>query len=114
MYKSKRNAYLTEDAKILLGEIEAIIKPPEVFTPDEVNSLNQYQCSGFHPFTCPNRGSQHFSNGIDLGVLIPTTRGWICQYCDYTQDWAHDFMKNYPKVEEIYTIREIIRDGEGA
>lgn len=66
-----------------------------VFSADEVKHLDDYQRSGrFHPFTCANRGDgNHRENAIDLGGLIPTTRGWICQYCDYTQDWAHDFMK---------------------
>jgi hypothetical protein len=65
------------------------------FSPDEVVRLNAYQTSRrFHPFTCPNRGDgahRHF-NG-NLGALVATTRGWICPFCDYTQDWAHDFMK---------------------
>jgi len=73
----------------------------EVFTPDQVAALHKYQfgpfdspMNRFHPFTCPNRGDgRHFDNGADLGALIPTTRGWICQCCEYTQTWAHDFMK---------------------
>ena len=81
-----------------------------IFTPQEVEKLHQYQFGPWgspflprdeqnplprmHPFTCPNRGDgNHFDNGSDLGALIPTVRGWICQCCDYTQDWAHDFMK---------------------
>ncbi len=66
-----------------------------VFSADEVERLDRHQKAGrFHPFTCPNRGDgNHRDNGIDLGGLIPTTRGWICQYCDYTQNWAHGFMK---------------------
>jgi hypothetical protein len=44
-----------------------------------------------HPFTCPNRGN-HPELAGDKGVLVPTVRGWICPFCDYTQDWAHDFM----------------------
>ena len=40
-----------------------------------------------HPYTCPN-GSDANHRGVrrDLGVLVPTVRGWICQYCDYTQE----------------------------
>lgn len=65
-----------------------------IFTPEQVKKLDAYQKAGeFHPFTCPNRGDgNHFENGIDLGGLIPTVRGWICQSCEYTQDWAHGFM----------------------
>lgn len=62
------------------------------FTPDEVVNLTAYQSTGmYHPFTCPNRGDDDHRGE---GELIPTVRGWICQYCDYTQDWAHQFMLN--------------------
>lgn len=85
----------------------------DIFTPEEVKKLHQYQFGPWgnpldpldsdppprmHPFTCPNRGDgNHFDNGADLGALIPTTRGWICQCCDYTQDWAHGFMSGKEK-----------------
>jgi hypothetical protein len=64
------------------------------FTPEQVRNLFAYQQAGrFHPFTCGNRGDgKHYENGIDLGGLIPTVRGWVCMYCDYKQDWAHEFM----------------------
>lgn len=69
-----------------------------VFSPDQVASLERYQREGkFHPFTCPNRGDgNHRENAVDLGALVPTVRGWICPFCEYTQDWAHDFMKCWP------------------
>ena len=69
------------------------------FTPDEVVNLNDYQRNSmFHPFTCPNRGNDdHREMGGDLGTLFPTVRGWICPFCDYTQDWAHQFMKEKNK-----------------
>ncbi len=55
------------------------------WTPEQVGSLSAYQDSGrFHPFTCPDHSQQ--------GILIPTINGWICQFCDYKQDWAHAFM----------------------
>ena len=58
-----------------------------------------------HPFTCPNRGDgKHFDNGIDKGALIPTVRGWICQCCDYTQDWAHDFMLDGSAVRKLSAL----------
>ena len=81
-----------------------------VFTPKQVARLHQYQFGPWahpmtrepadaplrmHPFTCPNRGD-HPSIAGDYGTLIPTVRGWICQCCDYTQDWAHPFMKGEP------------------
>lgn len=64
------------------------------FNPDQVANLNAYQVAGrFHPFTCPNRNlkTHRIFNG-DLGALVATVRGWICPWCDYTQEWAHDFM----------------------
>lgn len=66
-----------------------------IFTPDEVQSLTLWQSTGeVHPFTCINRDD---GNHRDDGHLIPTVRGWICQYCGYTQDWAHDGMKRFAK-----------------
>lgn len=57
----------------------------QVFTPEQVTALNEYQAEGTtHPFTCAH----------GHGTLVATVRGWICPYCDYTQDWAHDFMFN--------------------
>ena len=44
-----------------------------------------------HPFTCGDRADHPVMDG-DKGVLVPTVRGWICPFCDYTQDWAHSFM----------------------
>lgn len=65
-----------------------------IFTPDEVVSLAGFQTGRrFHPFTCPHRGDgQHRNVFGDLGALVPTVRGWICPFCDYTQVWAHSFM----------------------
>lgn len=75
---------------------------PDVFTPDQVQKLWKHQFgpyetsdSGFpivfHPYTCLNRGDgKHREFGGDLGVLIPTVRGWICPCCNYTQNWSHE------------------------
>lgn len=80
----------------------------QVFTAEEVKALWQWQFGPWgdpldphdrmrprmHPFTCPHRGDgRHLEVGGDLGMLIPTRRGWICLCCDYTQTWAHSFMK---------------------
>lgn len=73
----------------------------DVFTPDEVAALAKNQTNEGrgpfeqrHPFTCANRGDGNHRHAYgDLGALVPTVRGWICPFCDYTQDWAHDFMK---------------------
>jgi len=59
------------------------------WTKDEVLSLMDFQAGYFHEFTCPSRSdANHGGNG----ALVPTVRGWICPFCDYTQSWAHDFM----------------------
>lgn len=64
------------------------------FSADQVVALADWQQRGVvHPFTCPNRGDgRHRDLYGDLGALVPTVRGWICPFCDYTQNWAHDFM----------------------
>lgn len=60
------------------------IKAP--FTKEQVDMLQKYQNSdNYHPFTCEEFHGIHCK-------LVPTVRGWICPYCDYTQDWAYEFM----------------------
>lgn len=55
------------------------------FSADQVAAMNRFQTAGsFHPFTCGN-DSRH-------AVLVATEAGWKCPDCDYTQDWAHQFM----------------------
>lgn len=73
-----------------IAEWNPLVAP---FTPEQVVALNDYQrARRFHPFTCGNnRGTHPFYDG-DKGVLVATVRGWICMFCDYTQDWAHPFM----------------------
>lgn len=65
-----------------------IIQAP--FTSWQVANLEDWQESNLvHPFTCPNRSDEKH---MATDILIPKINGWICQYCNYTQDWAHDFM----------------------
>lgn len=66
------------------------------FTPQQVIRLADWQSNGkLHPFTCANRGDgKHPDMGGDHGILIPTIRGWICPFCDYTQNWCHIFMSD--------------------
>lgn len=73
-----------------------------IFSPEQVKTLWQHQFGPWrhpfdntsnlptrgHPYTCDNR-SDHPVVAGDRGVLVPTVRGWICPFCDYTQDWAH-------------------------
>lgn len=58
-----------------------------------VRTLNATQRSRrVHPYTCENRGDGNHPfepEYGDTGVLRATENGWICPYCDYTQDWAH-------------------------
>ena len=68
------------------------------FTTEQVVKLWQYQFGPWsdpldttsdkpprmHPYTCGNR-DDHPEVAGDKGVLVPTLRGWICPFCDYTQ-----------------------------
>lgn len=50
----------------------------------QIDALERFQhLDGVHPFTCPEHSNRE---------LVATHRGWICRYCNYTQDWANDFM----------------------
>lgn len=72
----------------------AVIAP---FTPNQVERLTQWQETPWvHPFTCANRGDGQHRTTTDTGVLVPTTGGWTCPDCDYTQDWAHAYMADEP------------------
>ena len=79
------------------------IKAP--FTDIEVSALNRWQVSDMvHPFTCPNRGDgRHKEVGNDLGVLVAKNTGWVCLYCDYTQEWAHACMlEPPPNIQDVF------------
>lgn len=61
------------------------------WTAEQVDALNRFQTAGFmHPFTCPGH------EGGGERTLVATRNGWICCHCDYTQDWAHEFMTEMP------------------
>lgn len=68
------------------------------WTVEQVCNAEAWQrCSTFHPYTCGNReraGHPFEETYGDHGVLCPTIEGWVCPYCGYTQDWAHDFTLN--------------------
>jgi hypothetical protein len=68
------------------------VRPP--WSEAQVAALNGYQVSGvFHPFTCPRRGdTPHTQVNGDKGGLRATAEGWVCESCDYTQDWAWAWM----------------------
>lgn len=66
------------------------------WTAEQVIALNRWQnCDYVHPFTC---GSDHRDqkHADGAAVLVATTEGWICPFCTYRQDWAHDFMFQDP------------------
>lgn len=72
---------------------ENTLVPKQIFTPEQVFWLNEGQHNKYrHPFTC---GSGNRTEHPDReGILVATIYGWICPYCDYHQDWAHDWMLN--------------------
>jgi hypothetical protein len=66
------------------------------FTPEQVEALNRYQQGGWmHPFTC-GRCRDRLGGGPYQRSLVATEAGWVCETCDYTQDWAHPFMVEGP------------------
>lgn len=74
------------------------------WTDEQVAALNRWQdCDWVHPFTCGKRDTPDHKLDAkvhgkhDHGILIATTNGWQCPVCDYTQNWAHDFMLNPPR-----------------
>lgn len=67
----------------------------EIFTPDNVDSINGYQaCGMWHPFTCGN-------NHDGERVLVATVTGMNCPICDYTQDWCHRFMIDWSWKKQV-------------
>ena len=77
------------------------------FTDQQVRLLNQFQLEELaHPFTCP----RHDSAEVGETVLTATRDGWVCprEGCDYTQDWAHDYMAD-PQMHA--QIRRTLREG---
>ena len=78
----------------------------DTFSADEVVNLATHQSSSdFHSFTCPNRGDGNHRDVFgDLGALVPTVRGWICPFCAYTQDWAHEQIKSGKTTSHLFSI----------
>lgn len=74
------------------------------FTPEQAAALNRYQGAGrMHPFTCPL--SHVIRAQVDL-MAVPGS-GWVCSWpeCDYTQDWAWDWMTD-PEMGTPLTFKE--------
>ena len=56
-----------------------------LFTDDEVASINAYQASGaFHPFTC-----------CDHQAMRADRDGMHCDKCGNVQTWVHDWMRTW-------------------
>jgi hypothetical protein len=80
-----------------------ILKAP--WNKDQVKSLNAFQnYSIFHPFTCPNWADREHPK---IGILTAVRDGWFCRQCDYTQDWAHDWMANWKWKEGDLEIEKL-------
>jgi hypothetical protein len=69
------------------------------WTVKQVEALNAYQRSGWHPYTCgalDRKTGAHADYqalmGGDFDQLVATTQGWIYPVCGYTQDWADDVL----------------------
>lgn len=68
-----------------------MIKAP--FSAEQIAALNDYQYWNSKPLTCKN-GHKHppmYALGAQ-GMMVATQRGFICPYCDHTQDWADGSM----------------------
>ena len=64
------------------------------WTQEQVDALNRWQgCGWVHPFTCGKNDHGYLNS---QRTLVATKNGWVCPNCDYTQDWAHDFMFEEP------------------
>lgn len=69
------------------------------WTLEQTVALNAWQRNErVHPFTCggDRADNAHIryaaAHGGDNGQLMATPNGWFCPVCNYTQNWAHDFM----------------------
>jgi hypothetical protein len=70
-----------------MEDIESdVVKAP--WSDSFVQKLKAWQLQdGVHPYTCiRHRDGKHPLES----KLTPTTLGFICHSCDYTQDWALD------------------------
>lgn len=87
-----------------------------IFSPDQVVNLAKNQTGrAIHPFTCANRGDGNHRNVFgDLGALVPTVRGWVCPFCDYTQTWAHGFMSEGVVQNQFLRTALETKEGRGS
>jgi len=93
---------LIQFTHLIREQITRAIQPDKVlmkitapFTEEQVKHLNAHQKKGEATFTCGNVLCYEVIEGLTgrpSPKLIATTKGWVCPKCDYTQDWAWDFM----------------------
>jgi hypothetical protein len=76
----------------------------------QIESLRAFQAVGvLHPYTCGNGGHSH-------GVLKATRDGWVCEHCDYKQDWALEIMTDWTWITihmDHQNIKELIKNLSG-
>ena len=82
----------------------------EVFSEQETLSLNAYQESGYgHPYTCPNEHSLRSGGHLEEALkLHATPGGLVCWWpmCEYEQQWAHKFTKDWSWLEMNNSAKE--------
>lgn len=74
------------------------------FDEETINKLNIWQNRiDVHPLTCGNENCR--------AVLVATTKRWICPACNYTQNWAHDFMLDF-QFGDLKQLLNMIKERE--
>ncbi len=82
------------------NQVEVLAAP---FTDDEIEALNSWQKSKLtHPYTCGSGNRTDAAHTDGEGVLVATRDGWICPFCDYTQDWAAPFTAKLIEELKLY------------
>lgn len=83
-----------------------------------VDALNNYQWSGWHPYTCWGLDKTTGAHadyqcmvGGEFGQLVATQYGWICPVpgCDFRQSWADSALIELGRHPE--TIRALVARG---
>ena len=87
---------------------------------EEIDSFNNFQKAGiFHPFTCGSGRRTDEAHLDGEGLLIATEDGLKCPYCEYTQDWCHEFMidnswqETENKMKNVLSIMATAKPDEG-
>ncbi len=86
MEKTKINKKI-DASKIVSCANDEIPKAVVPFDDEQVNSLNGYQNSTYHPYTCGGKNCRE--------ILVATNDGWVCKKCGYMQMWAHRFSADW-------------------